>query len=205
MSVPRPTAARVGCMGRRWLRPRAPCEPKSRRLAAPPARHSLRAPRPASCSRCCLLVLWRQSRRRDRAAPTPTPIPTLKLKDGRVLHNVQVRSNEDDSIVVRADEGLVKVAKSNLPAGDRRRLPGQVGPGRRTGAGDAAVQPQPAAAGPRPGAEARPTPRPTSDTQGAEPAGVQGVLDRELPVEGVPDLPRVRRGRHLATTRTRSL
>jgi hypothetical protein len=40
---------------------------------------------------------------------------TLELKDGRVLHNVRVMSDEAESIVVRADEGLLKIAKSNLP------------------------------------------------------------------------------------------
>jgi hypothetical protein len=47
--------------------------------------------------------------------PTPTPIPTLKLNDGRVYHNVQVRKDQDDSLVVRADEGLLKIPKSSLP------------------------------------------------------------------------------------------
>ncbi|HMD60017.1 MAG TPA: hypothetical protein VKG78_01210 [Opitutaceae bacterium] len=53
--------------------------------------------------------------RAEDANPTPTPIAALKLNDGRVLHNVQVKKDQDDSIVVRADEGLVKIAKSNLP------------------------------------------------------------------------------------------
>src|ERR1039457_2985387 len=47
--------------------------------------------------------------------PTPTPIPVLTLDDGRVFHNVRIKSDEQDSIVVRADEGLVKIAKANLP------------------------------------------------------------------------------------------
>lgn len=47
--------------------------------------------------------------------PTPTPIAALRLNDGRLLHNVEVKSNESTSIVVRADEGLLKIAKSNLP------------------------------------------------------------------------------------------
>jgi hypothetical protein len=45
----------------------------------------------------------------------PFPMATLGLRDGRVLHNVRVISNGPDNIVVRADEGLIKVAKSNLP------------------------------------------------------------------------------------------
>jgi hypothetical protein len=45
----------------------------------------------------------------------PTQWTVLELKGGRVLHNVKLISDETDSIVVRADEGLVKVAKSTLP------------------------------------------------------------------------------------------
>ena len=53
--------------------------------------------------------------------PTPTPasslIPSVALKDGRVLHNVKIMDDEPDSIVVHANEGLIKVAKSDLPPG----------------------------------------------------------------------------------------
>src|ERR1039457_6717681 len=49
------------------------------------------------------------------AEHSPTPIPVLTLDDGRVFHNVRIKSVEQDSIVVRADEGLVKIAKANLP------------------------------------------------------------------------------------------
>ena len=52
--------------------------------------------------------------RASDSAP-PAPVGSVELKDGRVLHNVSVVSNEADSIVVRADEGLVKVDKSDLP------------------------------------------------------------------------------------------
>ena len=48
-------------------------------------------------------------------APAPAPIPSMKLNDGRVLHNVRVKSNEPNSLVVLADEGFLKIAKSNLP------------------------------------------------------------------------------------------
>jgi hypothetical protein len=44
-------------------------------------------------------------------------IPSVALKDGRTLHNVKVMSSEDDSIVVHADEGLMKIMKSLLPPG----------------------------------------------------------------------------------------
>jgi hypothetical protein len=45
----------------------------------------------------------------------PPPIATMVLKDGRVLHNARVMSDGGASVVVRADEGLVQVAKSDLP------------------------------------------------------------------------------------------
>jgi hypothetical protein len=52
------------------------------------------------------------------ADPTPAPaaIPVLKLVDGRVFHNVQVKKDQPDSLLVLADEGLLKIAKSSLPA-----------------------------------------------------------------------------------------
>jgi len=53
-------------------------------------------------------------------AADPTPLPsatTLPLKDGRVLHNVKVMEDEGESVVVKADEGLLKIAKNLLPAG----------------------------------------------------------------------------------------
>lgn len=45
----------------------------------------------------------------------PAVFALIQLNDGRKLHDVKVMSNEAASIVVRADEGLVKIAKSNLP------------------------------------------------------------------------------------------
>ncbi len=53
----------------------------------------------------------------ERAAETasPAPLGVLKLTDGRVLHNVTLMSDEGENVVLRADEGLLKVAKSNLP------------------------------------------------------------------------------------------
>jgi hypothetical protein len=52
-----------------------------------------------------------------RAADTAPPavMATLELKDGRVLHHVRILSDEPDSLVLRADEGLLKVLKSELP------------------------------------------------------------------------------------------
>jgi hypothetical protein len=48
-------------------------------------------------------------------ADTAPPVASLTLKDGRVLHNVRVMSDEGASVVLRSDEGLTKVAKSILP------------------------------------------------------------------------------------------
>jgi hypothetical protein len=71
---------------------------------------------PAACvALACLCLVVPAGLGADEPIPVPTPIPSLKLNDGRVLHNVQVRKDQDDSIVVRADEGLVKIAKTNLP------------------------------------------------------------------------------------------
>jgi hypothetical protein len=47
--------------------------------------------------------------------PPPAPIPVLKLNDGRVFHNVQVKKDQPDSLLVLADEGLLKISKSSLP------------------------------------------------------------------------------------------
>ena len=64
----------------------------------------------AAALAACLLVLAARA-----GDPGPTPVmATLELRDGRVLHNVRVMSEEAESIVIRADEGLLKVAKSNL-------------------------------------------------------------------------------------------
>jgi len=93
--------------------------------------------------------------------PTPTPIATLKLNDGRVLHNVVVKSNEADSIVVRASEGLLKVAKANLPQDLADAYPSKP---EQPGAQDTVMQPfNPNAPQVSPGQAppARPIPRPT--------------------------------------------
>ncbi len=105
----------------------------------------------------------------DEPTPAPKPIPVLKLNDGRVLHNVQVRKDQDDFIVVRADEGLVKIAKTNLPREVADAYPPKQG--------QPQDQPQPASQetvmqqfnadpnqpgqGPAPGPKAPPKPTPT--------------------------------------------
>jgi hypothetical protein len=61
-------------------------------------------------------------------ATTPAPIALVQLKDGRQLHNVKVMSNEPASIVVRADEGLIKISKSNLPQSVADLYPARVAP-----------------------------------------------------------------------------
>lgn len=43
------------------------------------------------------------------------PIASLQLKDGRILHNVKIMSDEGENVVVHADEGLLKIPKSVLP------------------------------------------------------------------------------------------
>lgn len=58
----------------------------------------------------------------------PGPFALLPLKDGRLLHNVRIISNQPDSIVVKADEGLLKLAKSNLPQGVALVIPAKVAP-----------------------------------------------------------------------------
>jgi hypothetical protein len=42
-------------------------------------------------------------------------VAVLQLKDGRVLHNARVISDEGDSVVIRSDEGLIQLAKTALP------------------------------------------------------------------------------------------
>ena len=50
------------------------------------------------------------------AAADPAAIASLSLKDGRVLHNARIVSDEGASVVIRSDEGLTKVSKDELPA-----------------------------------------------------------------------------------------
>jgi hypothetical protein len=49
------------------------------------------------------------------APPPAAPVATLALKDGRVLHNAKIIADEGARVVIRADEGLLQVDKSNLP------------------------------------------------------------------------------------------
>jgi hypothetical protein len=61
----------------------------------------------------------------------PGPFALLPLKDGRLLHNVKIISNQPDSIVVKADEGLLKLAKANLPQGVASAIPAKAAPAPR--------------------------------------------------------------------------
>ena len=49
------------------------------------------------------------------ACADPAPGADLALKDGRVLHHASILRDEGQSLVIRADEGLVKVSKDDLP------------------------------------------------------------------------------------------
>ena len=103
----------------------------------------------------------------DSAAPTPTPIAVMKLRDGRVLHNARVMSSASDGIVVNVDEGLIKIPKANLPdevAGSLPAVPAQAQ------ASDMVMQPfnpnlgqatPTPVAKPRPAPKPSPTPKPT--------------------------------------------
>ena len=97
----------------------------------------------------------------------------VELLDGRVLHHVRVLEDEGASIVIRADEGLIKVAKDDLPASAHLRL----APKAAQGSADSSLVMKPfdpdlvpaeAPAAPEPN---KPAPRPASPPpQGVHPA-----------------------------------
>jgi hypothetical protein len=93
-----------------------------------------------------------------RADPAPSqPIPSVVLRDGRVLHNVKMMVSEEDSIIVHADEGLLKIMKSNLPPGLAAPVPGKAaGPAPEPGLVMIPFNPNQAEAQPQ---EARPAPK----------------------------------------------
>ena len=119
----------------------------------------------SACLLVACLLVPAATRAADTGAgptPTPTPIPSLKLNDGRVLHNVQVRANQDSSIVVLASEGLLKIAKTNLPKEIADAYPVKSPPAQ--GGSDMVMQPfNPNPPGPAPGQSPneKPTPKPT--------------------------------------------
>jgi hypothetical protein len=63
------------------------------------------------------VLLLAAARAGSDPAPVPSPLATLTLTDGRVLHNARIVPNEGNTVAIRADEGLLLVAKSLLPAG----------------------------------------------------------------------------------------
>ena len=69
------------------------------------------------------LVLALCSAAVPRATADPAVIASLSLRDGRVLHNASILSDEGSSVVVRSDEGLTKVSKDALPAGALPNVP----------------------------------------------------------------------------------
>jgi len=101
----------------------------------------------------------------DAAAPSPTPVALLLLRDGRALHNVRVMSSGPDGIVVNADEGLMKVPRANLPDAVADTLPAPQAGGADTvmqpfnpDQGQAAPTPTPR---PKPPQKPAPAPKPT--------------------------------------------
>src|ERR1039457_672058 len=117
----------------------------------------------------CLLAPAPSRSAEHSPTPTPTPIPVLTLDDGRVFHNVRMKSVEQDSIVVRAHEGLVKIAKANLP---QDLAYAYAAKSDEAGAQDMVMQPfNPNAPQPAPGQhpaalpapKPTPTPKPTRD------------------------------------------
>ena len=97
-----------------------------------------------------------------RAADTPAPatFATLALKDGRVLHNVRVMSDDVASIVVRADEGLLKLAKSDLPPSVASAYPDKSPPPAATEYVMQRFDPNQAPEAPPPEPGAKPKPKP---------------------------------------------
>jgi hypothetical protein len=76
------------------------------------SRARIAAVRPGLLVASCLLASL-PCRAADPGAAGPWD--ALVLKGGRVLHNAKVMSDEGDSLVIRCDEGLVKVPKSIMP------------------------------------------------------------------------------------------
>lgn len=92
-------------------------------------------------------------------APAPSPVATLQLQDGRVLHNVRVMSCSSEGIVVSADEGLLKIPRANLPDAIAQALP--AAPARAAGSGSMVMQPfNPDLAQVSPTPKPKPSPRP---------------------------------------------
>src|ERR1700690_1402909 len=95
------------------------------------------------------------------AAADPLPaaaVAALQLRDGRVLHDARVVSDEGDSVVIRADEGLVKVSKGLLPPSAAAAYPAPTPPPESAQMVMMPFNPSPREEAPVP--EARPKPKP---------------------------------------------
>ena len=92
----------------------------------------------------------------------PAVIAVLELKDGRVLHHASIMADEWSNLVVRADEGLVKVPREDLPPGSMPDKPVS-SPDSGPGLVMQPFNPDSAPAEPLPPAEAKkPTPKPVA-------------------------------------------
>jgi hypothetical protein len=87
--------------------------------------------------------------------PSPTPVPSLALGDGRVLHHAVVMDDAGSMVVIRSDEGLVEVSKALLPGATGTAAPPAVAAGPETGLVMPAFNPD---QGPPGEPEARPKP-----------------------------------------------
>jgi hypothetical protein len=70
----------------------------------------------ASCLGVLLAAILLSPTAAQAADSTPAQaVAALQLRDGRILHNATVIADEGESVVIRADEGLFKIAKDALP------------------------------------------------------------------------------------------
>ncbi len=96
----------------------------------------------------------------------------LQLRDGRVLHNAAVITDEGDSVVLRADEGLFKLAKTDLPQALSASYPAP----KPTPVGEQMVMvpfnPNPPDAIAEPDARPKPKPAPTTAPKPMENSGL---------------------------------
>jgi hypothetical protein len=77
----------------------------------------MRSGAPLGFLAAAFLVLAPVARAADTAPVPPQLVPSVTLRDGRVLHNVKVMSTQATSVIVHADEGLIGIARANLPPG----------------------------------------------------------------------------------------
>lgn len=121
---------------------------------------------------------------RGADAPPPAPWATLELKGGRVLHNAKVIADEPDSVVVRADEGLVKVAKASLPPAVAALYPAKAPP---PAAQEMVMQPFDANPADAVRAPAEPAPKPEAKAADA-PGSFKGCTLSSFQLKPVPNV-----------------